>query len=81
MGNVCNTKFKRGTVDVELSDILQQLTDEQYQTFLEQAAAKGHLDVEDFSDDRSKLIERLSDFPDDIKIKCRDSVLQSKSPF
>ena len=81
MGNFSTAKFKRGTIDVELSDIIQQMTDEQYLEFLNQAAENGQLDVEDFADDRGKLIERLPDFPDDVKIACRDSVLEGKSPF
>ena len=81
MGNGCAVSFKRGTIDVEISDILEQLTEEQYRKFLEDASEEGHLDYDDFCDDRAKLISRLPEFPEEIKKKCVQAVLEQKSPF
>ena len=62
-----NVTFQRGDLDVSLTDVINKMTMEEYNAFLEDAEGAGHIDAEDFIGNKAKLVEQLPNFDKTLK--------------
>ena len=64
MGNDVTCEYKRGGEDTALADVIRNITDDQYNNFLDEAENKGNMEIEEFkltAGGRDRLIECLGD--------------------
>ena len=78
MGNYVEGSEFRGDLDVKLTAMINSMTDENFEAFLEECEEAGHLEKDQYSGKKSSLIENLANFDDATKNTCIQSLGKGK---